>query len=91
MAEEYSFTTCDFLYGRRDIFSATENLTEENILTVTNYALGFHFRNVFEEQYLYWYRRGFQPIVQRTKERNDFVLNKVTVNHAEEIVTFKNG
>ena len=91
MAEEYEFTTCDFLYGRRDIFSATENLTEENILTEANYALGFHFRNVFEEQYLYWYRRGFQPIVHRTKERNDFVLNKVTVNHAEEICTFKDG
>lgn len=91
MAEEYSLTSCEFLYGRRDIFSATENLTEENILTEVNYALGFHFRNVFEEQYLYWYRRGFQPIVNRTKERNNFVLNKVTVNHAEEIVTFKNG
>ena len=89
--EEYKFTTCDFLYGRRDIYSAVENLTEENILTEVNYALGFHFRNVFEEQYLYWYRRGFQPIVNRTKERNTFVLNKVTVNHAEEICTFKNG
>jgi SPP1 family phage portal protein len=79
------------LYGRRDIYTANEKLTRENILTEVNYALGYHFRNVFEEQYLYWYRRGFQPIVNRTKERNDFVLNKVTQNVAEEIVTFKNG
>ena len=91
MAEEYSFTTCDWLYGRRDIFTATENLTRENVLTEINRALGFHFRNVFEEQYLYWYRRGFQPIINRTKERNDFVLNKVVINRAEEITTFKNG
>ena len=88
---DYEFQSCDFLYGRRDIYTANERLTSDNILTEVNYALGFHFRNVFEEQYLYWYRRGFQPIVNRTKERNEFVLNKVTENHAEEIVTFKNG
>lgn len=91
MADEYEFTTCDWLYGRRDIYTANERLTRENILTEINYALGYHFRNVFEEQYLYWYRRGFQPIVNRTKDRNEFILNKVAVNHAEEIVTFKNG
>ena len=91
LAEDYVFTTCDWLYGRRDIYTANEVLTRENVLTEVNYALGFHFRNVFEEQYLYWYRRGFQPIVNRTKERNDFVLNKVTQNVAQEIVDFKNG
>ena len=91
MATDYEFTTCEFLHGRRDIFTATEQLTRENIITEINYALGYHFRNVFEEQYLYWYRRGFQPIINRKKDRNEFVFNKVTVNHAEEIVTFKNG
>lgn len=91
MADDYVFTTCDWLYGRRDIYTANEVLTRENILTEVNYALGFHFRNVFEEQYLYWYRRGFQPIVNRTKDRNEFILNKVAVNHAQEIVDFKNG
>lgn len=91
LADDYEFTTCDWLYGRRDIYTANERLTKENILTEVNYALGYHFRNVFEEQYLYWYRRGFQPVVNRSKERNDFVLNKVAVNHAQEIVDFKNG
>ena len=91
MADDYEFTVCDWLYGRRDIYTANERLTRENVLTEVNYALGFHFRNVFEEQYLYWYRRGFQPIVNRTKERNEFVLNKVAVNHAQEVVDFKNG
>ena len=91
MADDYVFTTCDWLYGRRDIYTANEVLTREHVLTEVNYALGFHFRNVFEEQYLYWYRRGFQPIVNRTKNRNEFILNKVAVNHAQEIVDFKNG
>ena len=91
MADDYVFTTCDWIYGRRDIYTANEVLTRENVLNEVNYALGFHFRNVFEEQYLYWYRRGFQPIVNRTKERNEFILNKVAVNHAQEIVDFKNG
>lgn len=91
LADDYEFTTCDWLYGRRDIYTANEVLTPENVLTEVNYALGYHFRNVFEEQYLYWYRRGFQPVVNRSKERNDFVLNKVAVNHAQEIVDFKNG
>ena len=89
--ENYEFTTCDFLYGRRDIYTSVDEITEDNVLNEVNNALGFHFRNVFEEQYLYWYRRGFQPIVNRSKDRNEFILNKVAVNHAEEIVTFKNG
>ena len=91
MAEDYKFTTCDWLYGRRDIYTANENLTRENVLTEINYALGFHFRNVFEEDYLYWYRRGFQPVINRKKERNEFILNKVAVNIAQEICDFKDG
>lgn len=89
--KDYTFEPCSTLFGRRDIYTAVETLTPENVLLEVNYALGYHFRNVFEEQYLYWYRRGFQPILNRTKDRNTFVLNKVIENHAEEIVTFKNG
>lgn len=80
-----------FLFGRRDIFTAVDDLNEENVLDEVNSALTFHLQNVWEEEYLYWYRRGLQPVLNRTKERNDFVLNKVVMNHAEEIVTFKNG
>lgn len=80
-----------FLFGRRDIFTAVDDLDETNVLDEVNSALVFHLQNVWEEEYLYWYRRGLQPIIHRTKERNDFVLNKVIENHADEIVTFKNG
>lgn len=79
------------LFGRRTIFSSVDELTEENIIPEVNSALSIHIQNMLEEERLYWYRRGVQPILERTKERNDFVLNKVVENHCEEIVSFKNG
>ncbi len=86
-----NITMSRVLYGRRDIFSGVEEITEENVISEVNSALVYHLQNVFEEEYLYWYRRGLQPILSRTKERNTIVLNKVVENHAEEIVSFKNG
>lgn len=80
-----------FLFGRRDIFSAVDEITADNVLDEVNSALVYHLQNVMEEEYLYWYRRGLQPILNRKKDRNSFILNKVVENHAEEIVTFKNG
>lgn len=79
------------LYGRLDIFSSTEEITIDNVVDEVNLALTYHIMNLRAEEYLYWYRRGLQPILNRTKERNTIVLNKVVENHAEEIVTFKNG
>ena len=79
------------LFGRRDIFSGVEEITAENVIEEVNSALVYHMENVAEEEYLYWYRRGLQPVLNRKKERNEIILNKVIENHAEEIVTFKNG
>ena len=79
------------LYGRLDIFGSVEKITRDNVVDEVNSALMYHFMNLQAEEYLYWYRRGRQPILKRTKERNTIVLNKVVENHAEEIVTFKNG
>ena len=81
----------DFLTGRRDIYTAVDALTVENVIEEVNSAIMFHLENLMAEDYLYWYRRGYQPILERTKTRNEFVLNKVVENHAEEFVTFKNG
>lgn len=79
------------LFGRRDIFTSVEEITLKNVINEVNTALSYHYENVFEEEYLYWYRRGLQPVLHRTKEYNSWILNKVVENHAEEIVTFKNG
>lgn len=79
------------LFGRRTIYTSTKNLTEENIITEVNRALSYHFMNLSEEEYLYWYRRGMQPILSREKEVRPEICNKVVENHAEEIVSFKDG
>ena len=85
-----SILTTD-LYGRRTIFSSVEELTEENVISEVNSALAIHIQNMREEERLYWYRRGVQPVLARTKTNNDFVCNRIVENHAEEIVSFKNG
>lgn len=79
------------LFGRRQIFCTEENLTEENIVAEVNSALSIHVQNLMDMEYLYWYRRGLQPILERTKEIRPEINNKVTENHADEIVAFKNG
>ena len=79
------------LFGRVDIYTGIDKITSENVVDEVNSALIYHLQNVAEEEYLYWYRRGWQPILERKKERNEFILNKVIENHCEEIVTFRNG
>lgn len=84
-------TLSGFLFGRRDIYSSAETITADNVIWEVNSALVYHLQNVAEEEYLYWYRRGIQPILNREKDRNEFINNKILQNTAEEIVTFKNG
>lgn len=79
------------LFGRRSIFSSVEELSEDNVIEEVTSALAIHAQNLLEEERLYWYRRGIQPVLERRKTRNIFILNKVIENHAEEIVSFKNG
>ena len=84
------FTEGQF-YGRMDIFSSVDEVTDENVVSVVNDALFWHARNLYEETELLWYCRGRQPVLDRKKKRNRFVCNKVVCNHATEIVTFKSG
>ena len=79
------------LFGRRDIYTSAEEITEENVLDEVTSALTYHMTNVQEEEYLYWYRRGYQPVLARTKEYNNFVCNHVVVNIAANVCDFKSG
>ena len=88
--EENSIETIP-LHGRQQIFITNDNITEENIITVLSYVVQAHFRNITEEDYLYWYRRGMQPILFKKKLVRPEVNNKVVQNLATEIVTFKDG
>ena len=79
------------LCGRRDILSAVDEITEDNVIAEVNSALVYHLQNISEEEYLYWYRRGLQPVLNRTKTRNEYVNNKVVCNISEQVCAFKNG
>ena len=79
------------MFGRLDIYATDDNITEENLISELNSALSFHVLNMLQEEFLYWYRRGVQPILNRTKNVREDILNRVQENHADEIVAFKNG
>ena len=78
-------------FGRRDIYTGAERITRENVINEVNAALGVHAWNLEEEELLYWFKRGEQAVLHRTKKRNSFINNKVVENHAYEFVEFKKG
>ncbi len=75
--------------GRRVIYTNEEKITRENVIDVLEKALAVHQHNRREEIYLMEYLRGKQPILNRVKQVNGEINNKVVVNIANEIVTFK--
>lgn len=95
--EVYDVTTQDAvlldmskeLHGRRQIFTDAEEITRENVVEVLTKALGVHNKNRREEIYLKKYVRGIQPILERQKQYNAEINNKIVVNIANQIVTFK--
>lgn len=79
------------MFGRLDIYSTYDEITEDNVKDELNSALVYHLKNMLQEDFLYWYRRGVQPILNRTKSTREDILNKVQENNAASIVDFKNG
>lgn len=79
------------MFGRLDIYSTYDEITADNLVDELNSALVYHVQNMLQEEFLYWYTRGVQPILNRTKDIREDILNIVQVNTAAEIVDFKNG
>ena len=77
------------LHGRRRIFTDKKAITPENVVSVVETALGYHWKNAMEMQYLLDYFRGKQDIRLKEKQVRPEINNKVMVNRANEIVTFK--
>lgn len=77
------------MHGRRTIYTNVETVTEANVKDVLNAALRVHVQNRAEEVYLEKYLRGIQPIIDRVKVYNNEINNKIVVNIANQIVTFK--
>lgn len=79
------------LHGRRKIFSAVDEITDENIGTVISKAFAIHEENRNEISFLHNYLKGKQPIIERRKDVRPEINNKIVENHALEINNFKVG
>ena len=79
------------MFGRLDIYASFDDINADNVKNELNSALVYHIQNMLQEEFLYWYTRGVQPILNRTKDVREDILNIVQVNTAAEIVDFKNG
>lgn len=79
------------LFGRNKIYTTAEKITKENVIAELGDAFALHIENMNDMDFLYWYRRGVQPILSREKIVRPEINNKIVENHASEIVAFKNG
>ncbi|MGN0558365.1 MAG: phage portal protein [Acutalibacteraceae bacterium] len=79
------------LYGRKVIYTSCNEITADNLINVLNKAVFEHSKNKNDIQFLYDYYKGKQNIRNRKKEIRPEINNKVVVNRANEIVSFKVG
>ena len=79
------------LFGRHMIKVDDVDITVNNVLNVLNKALPWHQRNRIDINYLWWYYRGNQPILNREKDVRPEINNKIVENRANQIVSFKSG
>lgn len=79
------------LFGRRKILTSVDAITAENVVAVVRDAYITHLQNRSEIEYLYNYYKGKQPILNKVTTAREDINNIVTVNHANEIVSFKVG
>ena len=77
------------MHGRKQCLTTEREITRENVVKVLNEALETHRSNRTEIKYLQDYLKGSQPVLQRTKTVNAEINNKIVVNLANSIVTFK--
>ena len=84
--------TCEKVYtGRRAIYTSTRKITKQNVVKELYKAYAIHCVNRAEIDYLYNYYKGNQPILIRKKKVRPEINNKIVVNRANEIVSFKVG
>lgn len=81
----------DGLHGRRRCYTDKKEITVDNVADVVAKAYSTHLKNKAEEQYLYDFFRGKQDIRCKQKQIRPEINNKVVVNRANEIVTFKSA
>ena len=77
------------LSGRRKIYSSYKEVDKDNVVEILSNALTVHRANCSEIEYLHRFYRGIQDIRFKEKTVRPEINNKITVNIANEIVTFK--
>ena len=77
------------LTGRAKIRTPVKEITRENVREVLEKALAVHAVNAAQISYLFEYYKGNQDVRFKQKYVRENINNKVTVNRANEIVTFK--
>lgn len=78
-------------FGRKEIFSDVTEITATNVIDVLEKAMRIHEENRNQIDYLYRYKNGEQPILKRKKEIRPEICNRIVVNRANEIVSFKDS
>ncbi len=79
------------LNGRRVIMTDIADINAGNIVPMLQKAMETHELNRAEIDYLWKYYKGEQPILKRTKKVRKDICNRIVVNRANEIVSFKVG
>lgn len=77
--------------GRKKIFASDDVITSANVWGNISSAMSTHNVNKRDMTYLYNYYKGDQPILYREKEIRPEINNKIVINRAYEIVSFKRG
>lgn len=77
------------LLGRREILTDAKVIDESNVLEELSRALVTHRMNRTEIQYLWNYYRGRQDVLDKVVTTRQEINNKVVVNRANEIVSWK--
>lgn len=78
-------------YGRKIAYTNVEQITRDNIISVVGSCIGCFNYNKVVIKYLWDYYKGDQPVHYRTKTANEDINNRVSENHAYELVQFKVG
>lgn len=77
------------LTGRRKILTNVKAITAANVKYVLSNALVPHRQNAREITYLWDVYRGKQDVRNKVKYERENINNKIVINRANEIVTFK--
>lgn len=79
------------LFGRSIIYTEYASIDRTNVVEALKKAITTHSENETQIDYLYNYFKGKQPILDRVKDIRPEINNKIVVNRANEIVSFKTG